>query len=630
MRLKGYIGLALVSSMLWGFAARSMAIELGRNQQQLRERINQDPAAVIETINGILADGQLFARDEAEYQLVLSDAYAAAILGSKAISSAQRCRELALSLKEHELFQWCNITLAQAYDMASTPEPGLEYAAQAVNWANENNRPGLKAQAQSVEGLLQLTVGDYSAALEILTDVYLQATQNSQLEDMPSSGVAAYNLALVYEYQGQPELAIPYYNEAEEFYRSTNNQVELANALFGLGRAYWNLHKADKAVNYYRKSMAISEALGDEQGMAYTTMDLVGVQLAKREALTAEDAKDIRKNLLQAIQSFKKAENYVMQVNAMSKLAFTYRFRQEYNVALDVLDEALTIADAYKLDAAKIRLLELKASVHYRLEEYQQAFKTAIEEKKVSAEYRKRTNEEQYQQLQAEFEINKKAYENELLVAQNERQQAELAVATKQQTIILLIGLVLALAFIGIALLYISIKRQHRLTLKLAQTDELTGLYNRRQCLALLEREKQLAVRQSQSLSVAIADLDDFKHINDTHGHQVGDEVLKHVGEQVKRNFRNTDIIGRIGGEEFLFVFPAAACEEVEVALRKFMDECKVLPAALSTYPDIRVTFSIGLVDAKDQESVTHTLARADNLMYQAKANGKDQVVITN
>ena len=127
-----------------------------------------------------------------------------------------------------------------------------------------------------------------------------------------------------------------------------------------------------------------------------------------------------------------------------------------------------------------------------------------------------------------------------------------------------------------------------------------------------------------------VADLDDFKHINDTHGHQVGDEVLKHVGEQVKRNFRNTDIIGRIGGEEFLFVFPAAACEEVEVALRKFMDECKVLPAALSTYPDIRVTFSIGLVDAKDQESVTHTLARADNLMYQAKANGKDQVVITN
>ena len=83
-------------------------------------------------------------------------------------------------------------------------------------------------------------------------------------------------------------------------------------------------------------------------------------------------------------------------------------------------------------------------------------------------------------------------------------------------------------------------------------------------------------------------------------------------------------------GSESQFVFPAAACEEVEVALRKFMDECKVLPAALSTYPDIRVTFSIGLVDAKDQESVTHTLARADNLMYQAKANGKDQVVITN
>ena len=629
MRLKGYIGLLAWGGLFWCFVAPSMALELGRNQQQLREQINQDPAAVIETINGILADGLLFARDEAEYQLVLSDAYAAAILGSKAITAAHRCRELALSLNEHELFQWCNITLAQAYDMASTPEPGLEYVAQAVNWANENNRPGLKAQAQSVEGLLQLTVGDYSAALEILTDAYLQATQNTKLEDMPSSGVAAYNLALVYEYQGQPEHAIPYYKEAEEFYRSTNNQIELANALFGLGRAYWNLHQADRAVNYYRKSMAISEALGDEQGMAYTTMDLVGVQLAKREALTAEDAEDIRKNLSQAIQSFKKAENYVMQVNAMNKLAFTYRFRQEYNIALDVLDEALTIADAYKLDAAKIRLLELKASVHYRLEEYQQAFKTAIQEKKVSAEYRKRTNEEQYQQLQAEFQINKKAYENELLAAQNERQQAELAVATKQQTIILLIGLVLALALIGIVLLYIGIKRQHSLTLKLAQTDELTGLYNRRQSLLLLEREKQLAVRQSQPLSVAIADLDDFKHINDTLGHQVGDEVLKHVGEQVKRSFRNTDITGRIGGEEFLFVFPAASCNEVAVALRQFMDNCKVLPAALATYPDIRVTFSIGLVDAIDKESVTLTLARADNLMYQAKANGKDQLVST-
>ena len=163
--------------------------------------------------------------------------------------------------------------------------------------------------------------------------------------------------------------------------------------------------------------------------------------------------------------------------------------------------------------------------------------------------------------------------------------------------------------------------------IRMATRDELTGLLNRRSGYVAFDQQLQLALREQQALSIALFDLDAFKMINDTYGHQVGDEVLRHVGERIKRDFRNTDIIGRIGGEEFLFVFPAAACEEVAVALRQFMDECKVLPAALAAYPDIKVAFSMGLVDAKDQESVTHTLARADNLMYQAKASGKDQVV---
>lgn len=618
--------------MLWCliFYIVSVAVsgaQLKADKLKLLEKVNQDPFAVIDTINAILADQHLSAQEEAEYQYVLSDAYLSAILGAKAVEAALRARQLAIEIADEEFIQWCNVQLAFSYDQSPDIELGVDYAQRAYSWAVQNNKTGLKVKALAAKGELQASLRNYTAGLEYLSQAYLLAKQFAGMEEVPPAPFVAAYIALVYEYRNEPQQAIPYLEEAMEYYRQTNNRVELSNALFGLGRAHWNLKHADKAVAYYKESKAISEELGDEQGVAYTTVDLVGVMLAKEEALSATEMDEIKRLLQRSISVFSVAENTVMQVNAMFKLAFAHRYRLEYDAALAIIDRALEAADAHQLVPINVRLLELKAFLHYRLGEYKQAHETGLLEKKAAAAYRELSDAKSFQQLRAKFELDKKDYENELLLEQNARQKAELSISKKEQTIIILAALTLGVLLLAIIILFISVKRQHKLTLKLAQTDVLTGLYNRRQTLLLLEHEKQVAMRNHHALSLAIADLDDFKNINDSYGHQFGDEVLSHVGNTIRKHFRKSDIVGRIGGEEFLFVFPDANCVNARVALQSFMADVAELPDELRRCEGLRVTFSMGLVNVADEESVTQTLARADNLMYQAKANGKARIV---
>jgi predicted signal transduction protein with EAL and GGDEF domain len=230
-------------------------------------------------------------------------------------------------------------------------------------------------------------------------------------------------------------------------------------------------------------------------------------------------------------------------------------------------DHAEKLIEERHLRERKVDILVLKARLYAASDDYQQAYKSEQAALKAEIEGRDAINEERFQQLYADFELDQKEYENRLLSEANARQTAELALKSREQTITVLGIAVLMMLFVSIVTMYISVKRQQRKLEQLAQTDELTGLYNRRQSLILLEREIQLAVRQRNPLSVAVADLDDFKYINDTYGHQIGDEVLRHVSELMTKSFRKTDIIGRVGGEEFLFVFPASGCDEVATSL---------------------------------------------------------------
>ncbi len=168
--------------------------------------------------------------------------------------------------------------------------------------------------------------------------------------------------------------------------------------------------------------------------------------------------------------------------------------------------------------------------------------------------------------------------------------------------------------------------RRYRDLRTVMMTDSLTHVLNRRALFSGLERELARSRRLSAPLSAAILDLDHFKAINDTHGHAVGDSVLKGLTQYLRQRLRKTDLIGRMGGEEFMVVFP----ETELMAAWALLDDIRSQFADIDyigTAGRMRTSFSAGIAQWHPDESITDWLKRADAKLYVAKAEGRNRVV---
>ena len=162
-----------------------------------------------------------------------------------------------------------------------------------------------------------------------------------------------------------------------------------------------------------------------------------------------------------------------------------------------------------------------------------------------------------------------------------------------------------------------------------AAHDHLTGLWNRGAIMDLLQRETQRTVRIGEPLGVIMADLDHFKRINDSHGHQIGDTVLRKVAQRLLQSVRNYDYVGRYGGEEFLIVLTACVPSDLIVTAERMRIHVSEKPVDTEA-GSIPVTISIGLATqdvAGPEVATAEELVRAaDNVLYVAKANGRNRV----
>lgn len=159
-----------------------------------------------------------------------------------------------------------------------------------------------------------------------------------------------------------------------------------------------------------------------------------------------------------------------------------------------------------------------------------------------------------------------------------------------------------------------------------ANTDNLTGLFNRRHFMAQAQLALARARRQDHPLTVAIADLDHFKSVNDQLGHAAGDRVLQEVARRIRQTLRQTDIYCRYGGEEFAFVFPDSRIAEASQLAQRLRQAIESPPVALPGGGALAVTISVGLCEVLAQD-LDAALNQADQAMYQAKVGGRNRVV---
>ena len=167
-----------------------------------------------------------------------------------------------------------------------------------------------------------------------------------------------------------------------------------------------------------------------------------------------------------------------------------------------------------------------------------------------------------------------------------------------------------------------------------ANTDPLTGVPNRRAFDEFRKTAVDQVRRNTQPISVLMLDLDKFKAVNDTYGHAAGDEVLREVTRRWSEQMRTSDILARLGGEEFTVLLPQATMAQAELVAEKFRDVTARTPIKIDLRDggqlDLTITVSIGLASSdriRDDASLDALMALADEALYEAKRTGRNQVI---
>ncbi len=169
-------------------------------------------------------------------------------------------------------------------------------------------------------------------------------------------------------------------------------------------------------------------------------------------------------------------------------------------------------------------------------------------------------------------------------------------------------------------------KAEQQLT-ELATRDELTGLFNRRKIMAILEMEIDRAARYNDPLTLCLVDIDHFKEVNDLHGHNAGDIVLERMADAIGKGVRKTDSVGRYGGEEFCIVLPHTDISQSRLILERMRQTISSMTFLLDSGTGISLTISLGQAQYNPAIRETRQLINiADTALYQAKQSGRNRL----
>lgn len=177
--------------------------------------------------------------------------------------------------------------------------------------------------------------------------------------------------------------------------------------------------------------------------------------------------------------------------------------------------------------------------------------------------------------------------------------------------------------FVAVAIILARLKVALDLEEHLARVDGLTGCWNARHFLELVQREIQRCTRSGRPITVVYVDLDNFKQVNDTKGHAQGDALLCAVGGKIRQELRSPDFAGRLGGDEFALVLPEADYDQASVTLRRVKHSLDDMFQMLNS----TVSISLGAITFQIPDASANTMLKAaDDLMYQIKCAGKNAI----
>jgi diguanylate cyclase (GGDEF)-like protein len=507
------------------------------------------------------------------------------------------------------------VELLARYAMNGFRTEEISRAVPAVEAARRLQPRGSAADAclQIALGEMQRMRGAPEQAVVHLSQAY-RATSDPRLKQQHV--VATEKLARVMDWAGDHTQAISLIEEVIDWDRERNRTVALSTDFYFRGSFNLSRGAFPAALADFERSRALAPAAVDPVGSAFldlqTCAALIELKLINRATALCQRAERI----------FRQYDEVAVG-QAQLLLARIASARGKPALALPILDRLLANDDALSSFATAPQAYRLRSEVNRSLGQTSAAYRDL--NLYVSATERQRTSRQARESavLRARFDADRALARNQELrqrlyfSSEREREQG------KRYTVLALsvaLGAILVAIIIGM-----GVYHRRKLT-RIANTDPLTGLLNRR----FVNEHEQIFVaentRAGASLSVAIIDIDHFKAINDIYGHSTGDEVLVAFAILARRALRKGDVIARWGGEEFIVVFPRTTESEAVDALERLQ---AALTAEIPTAQGpVHIRFSAGVASLSGNENLQGIIGRADHALYRAKKAGRNRIEV--
>lgn len=458
-------------------------------------------------------------------------------------------------------------------------------------------------------GNIYLETGDYANALQYYTES-LKIMQH--IGEVRGEAGCLNNIGSVYQRLEEYESALDYYLKSLSMKNLIHDKAIETSCLNNIGSIYHITKDYEKALGYYFESLGITRELEDKWGEGLLLANIGHVYLGLG-------------NHQEAIRYFNDSLSLATQISdnegqteALLGLAQLSCKERDGTKALAFLSKALVLAEKGPSPESLCRVHEVLSETYEIIGDSGLALKHYKEFNKLKEEFVSSEMQKKTRVLRIRFESEQALREKEIYRFKNE----ELAAAYERlQTL----NLSLREADDQKTQLLDQLKVQTHTLEKQTREDSLTGLYNRRYLDFLLSHEFERARRYNTALSVAIADIDHFKRINDDFSHQVGDTVLKTISNIFTQNSRVIDTVARYGGEEFVFFFPQTPLTKAVIAADKIRKAVEIHDWS-KIHPDLKVTISIGISADLHVSSHEKMISAADEKLYEAKRYGRNQV----
>ncbi|MCP4323221.1 MAG: GGDEF domain-containing protein [Alteromonadales bacterium] len=468
----------------------------------------------------------------------------------------------------------------------------------------------------------------YIMKLESQFEEAIEALYSAQiifekLEDKKSIMTIQSYLAMIYGKLNNYPKSIEYYEHAAHFAKQLNDDFSLSIFYYNLGTSYLSIKDWQKTIHYFSKARELSILLDDQVGVALATAELANVMVNNNQF------KDAISLLLEVDNMLKDNGSVFRRLKIKLNIALSYAKTAQEVLARQYLQEVLTLQESSGEDSRFP--YKLFGTVYVALEDYKNASTVFLKHiDRLHNEFEAKKNIS-IQRLEVIYDVRFEKSRNELLQKENLLKEAEL-IQQNQYRLILVLVLVLALLILWGTFRHIKIQRKsNRMLKELAFKDELTKIANRRGILDFAKNSVEQIKGDDSQLILAIIDLDYFKRVNDTYGHDVGDNVLKYFAKIASESLRSYEKVGRYGGEEWLVVLPKAQREEIPVLFEKMSKAYKeCIP---KDFPkELTLSFSLGavVVDTEHNGTVKELLQKADTALYKAKSAGRDGYSIFN